>query len=111
MGEYVITLTENQEKALLHVCASVQDWVDNAVHNRARQAIDECCEKALSDNAHVVLTAEQKAEVAQDMTDAGVFFESGKKLPESIKEKIISYADIKTAKEIEAEMLADMENK
>ena len=36
-----ITLSAAQEKALAFVAASPQDWAENAVHNRCRQAIDE----------------------------------------------------------------------
>jgi hypothetical protein len=36
-----ITLTDAQEKGLAYVAASPQEWVENAVHNRCRQAIDE----------------------------------------------------------------------
>jgi len=36
-----ITLSAAQEKALAFVAASPQEWAENAVHNRCRQAIDE----------------------------------------------------------------------
>jgi len=36
-----ITLTAAQEKGLAYVAASPQEWAENAVHNRCRQAIDE----------------------------------------------------------------------
>ena len=36
-----ITLTDAQEKALAYVAASPQEWAENVVHNRCRQAIDE----------------------------------------------------------------------
>lgn len=38
--KYTITLTEAQNKALLYVC-DPQDWIENAVYNRCRIAIDE----------------------------------------------------------------------
>ena len=38
---YTITLTDSEVKAMEYVALSVQDWADNALHNRARQAIDE----------------------------------------------------------------------
>tara|TARA_B100001939_G_scaffold125861_1_gene109090 strand:+ start:522 stop:782 length:261 start_codon:yes stop_codon:yes gene_type:complete len=41
MAEYTITLTDAEEKAMAYVAYSVQDWIDNAVKNRARQAINE----------------------------------------------------------------------
>ena len=37
---WTITLTPEEEKALLTDMISIQDWVDNAIHNKARQCID-----------------------------------------------------------------------
>lgn len=41
--DYTVTLTDAEDKALQYATASVQDWIDNAAHNRARIAIDEIC--------------------------------------------------------------------
>lgn len=38
---YTITLSEAEDKAFSHVVVSQQDWIDNAVHERCRAAIDE----------------------------------------------------------------------
>lgn len=38
---YIITLTNAEDKALSVVALSQQDWIDNAVHERCRLAIDE----------------------------------------------------------------------
>ena len=38
---YTITLTDAENTALENVAASPQEWIDNAVHNRCRIAIDE----------------------------------------------------------------------
>jgi tellurite resistance protein len=38
---YTTTLTDSEKKAMEYVALSVQDWADNALKNRARQAIDE----------------------------------------------------------------------
>ena len=55
--EYTITLTEAEDKALSHVALSQQDWIDNAVHERCRAAIDEivkiCVEKCLETNTQI----------------------------------------------------------
>jgi len=42
--DYTVTLTEAETKAMEYVAADVQDWIDNAAHNRARIAIDEICD-------------------------------------------------------------------
>ena len=41
MSTYTITLTDAEDKALRYVAFDPQDWIDNAVHNRCRQAIDQ----------------------------------------------------------------------
>jgi hypothetical protein len=41
MAEYTVTLTDAEDKALRYVALDPQDWIDNAVHNRCRQAIDQ----------------------------------------------------------------------
>lgn len=38
---YTVSITDAEKKALEYIAISVQDWVDNAVDNRARIAIDE----------------------------------------------------------------------
>jgi hypothetical protein len=41
MATYTITLSAAEDKALHAVALSAQDWIDNAVHERCRIAIDE----------------------------------------------------------------------
>lgn len=41
MKPYTITLTPTEDLAMQYAAASVQVWIDNAVHERARVAIDE----------------------------------------------------------------------
>ena len=41
MTTYTIELNDAEVKAMEYVAVSVQDWIDNAVSNRARQAMDE----------------------------------------------------------------------
>lgn len=41
MTTYTITLSAAEDKALKSVALSAQDWIDNAVHERCRIAIDE----------------------------------------------------------------------
>ncbi len=55
--EYIVTLTEAEDKALSYIALSQQDWIDNAVHERCRVAIDEivkiCVEKCLETNTQI----------------------------------------------------------
>jgi hypothetical protein len=41
MVTYTITLSDVEDKALRVVAISTQDWIDNAVHERCRIAIDD----------------------------------------------------------------------
>ena len=41
MANITVTLTNTQTKSLEYVSYSVQDWCDNAIHNRARVAQEE----------------------------------------------------------------------
>jgi len=41
MATYTVTLTDAEDKAIHYVANSAQEWIDNAVHNRCRIAMDE----------------------------------------------------------------------
>ena len=41
MAKYTITLTEAEDKALSHAAQSQDNWIQNAVHERCRVAIEE----------------------------------------------------------------------
>ena len=41
MASYTVELSAAEVKAMGIVAYSVQDWIDNSIHNRARIAIDE----------------------------------------------------------------------
>ena len=38
---YTVTLSDAEDRAMLHVAADTQAWLDNIIHHRAGQAIDE----------------------------------------------------------------------
>ena len=41
MADYTVKLTHTEDKAMTYAALSTQDWVDNALKNRARIAKDE----------------------------------------------------------------------
>ena len=45
MAEIKVTVTDTQVKCLEYTAYSVQDWCDNAIHNRARIAQEEIIAK------------------------------------------------------------------
>ncbi len=44
---YTVTLTDAEDKALHYVAASAQEWIDNAVHERCRIAIEQIVQEEL----------------------------------------------------------------
>ncbi len=57
MSQYNITLSSAEDKALSYAAFSQQDWIDNAVHERCRIAIEEiakiCVEQCLANNIQI----------------------------------------------------------
>ena len=80
MTTYTITLSAAENKALHVVALSAQDWIDNAVHERCRLAIDEIV------NAEV----QRKLAAGEPITGS--------------KDDIVMAADVESAVEREARM-------
>ena len=68
---YTITLSVAEDKALSYAAFSQQDWIDNAVHERARIAIDEIVgvfvQYCLDNNMAMPTSREEMVEAAFDM--------------------------------------------
>jgi hypothetical protein len=47
MTNYTISYTEEEELAMQYIATSVDDWLQNAAHERARQATDEIVQLAV----------------------------------------------------------------
>ena len=89
MTTYTITLSDAEDKALHVVAMSAQDWIDNAVHERCRLAIEE------------IVAAEVQRKLAAGEAITGS------------KDDIVMAANVESAVDrqarIEAEMAARME--
>ena len=48
MPNIIVTLSDTQNKCLEYAAYSVQDWCDNAIHERARRAQNEIISKLVS---------------------------------------------------------------
>ena len=83
MATYTITLSDAEDKALHVVALSAQDWIDNAVHERCRIAIDE------------IVNAEVQRLLAAGQSITGS------------KDDIVMAADIESAAERNARMAAE----
>ena len=58
MANITVILTDTQTKSLEYVAYSVQDWCDNAIHNRARIAQEDIIAKLVAHcNANSVAIA------------------------------------------------------
>jgi len=84
MATYTITLSDAENKALGVVALSQQDWIDNAVHERCRIAIDE------------IVNAEVQRKLAAGESITGS------------KEDIVNAANIESAAERQARLEAEM---
>lgn len=80
---YTITLTDAQDKALSIVVASQQEWIENAVFERCRLAIEE------------IINVEVQRKLAAGETISGS------------KEDIVMAADIETAAERNERLAAE----
>jgi hypothetical protein len=85
MKQYTITLTDAQDKALSVVAFDQQEWIENAVVERCRIAIEE------------IAMAEIQRKLAAGETISGS------------KEDLVLAADIETAAEKQARMTAEFE--
>ena len=67
MPDITISLTETENKAMEYAAASVQDWADNAVTNRARIAVDEICGLLMThcNENEIAIAVGKDAQVAQ----------------------------------------------
>lgn len=84
MKQYTITLSDAEDKALSVVAMSQQDWIDNAVHERCRIAIEEIVQQEV----------QRKLAAGEPITGT--------------KEDIVLAAAVQTAAERQAAMEAEM---
>ena len=72
MAKYTVELTDAEDLALSHVAASQQDWIDNAIHERCRIAINDivklAVERYLDEGITIPATRD---EIVQDAFDRG----------------------------------------
>ena len=111
MGIYTIELTTEQEKALLTDMISIQDWLNNAIYNKARQMVDKVCNDAVAEQTHTILTLKEKKDISALIASQGGYFFSVKQMPENIKLEIVKRAKVKLAAERQAEFEASMKSK
>lgn len=67
MPEYKIIISDVEEKALLTDMKSIQEWLENAIHNKARQVIDDIILKESNSNP-AKLTKDEKLNFIRSAT-------------------------------------------
>jgi len=83
MATYTITLSAAEDKALKSIAFSAQDWIDNAIHERCRIAIEEI----------VAAEVQRKLAASEPITGS--------------KEDIVMAADIESAADRQARIEAE----
>lgn len=70
MAEYKITLSDTEDKAMSYCALSTQDWVENALKNRARIAKEEIINlnTAHCNANEITIATGEDAQVAQAFT-------------------------------------------
>ena len=87
MATYTINLSDAEDKALHYVAMSAQDWIDNAVHERCRVAIEE------------IVNSEVQRKLAAGESITGS------------KDDIVMAAQIESAAERKAKIEAELQSK
>ncbi|MBA7697920.1 hypothetical protein ES703_106592 [subsurface metagenome] len=64
MRSYTVKLSAEEEKALLIDMISIQEWLDNVIHNKARQCIDRVVLE-YSDKQPAKLSMQQKLAIVK----------------------------------------------
>ena len=85
MAKYTVELTDSEDKAMQHIVVSVQEWVDNAVKNRARISKEDIYNEEVE---------RMNADPSIDSIPAD-------------KDQVVLDADIKTAKQMNEEAEAE----
>ena len=65
MAQFIIEINDAEEKALLTNMISIQEWLDNAIHNKARKCIDRIVEQ-ISDKQPRKILVEEKYQIIRD---------------------------------------------
>lgn len=65
MTQFTITISDEEEKALLTDMISIQSWIDNAIHNKARKCIDRVVEQ-VTDKRAQSLSVTEKLEIVRN---------------------------------------------
>ena len=103
MHEYTISISDTEKKALEENMESIQTWLDNAIHVKARKCIDRICKRAFEEEG--ILTEESRAEIATEFSSREILVADPSNLPGDLKEQIVAAAQVKSVTERNQEIL------
>lgn len=72
MKQFTIEINDAEEKALLTDMVSIQEWLDNAIHEKARRVIDTIIEKETDRRAKKVPVEEKHNLIREMMLETAV---------------------------------------
>ncbi len=94
-----VTLSDAENKALSYAAFSQQDWIDNAVHERCRIAIDEiakiCVDQCLANNIQIPGSKDAMVEMA--FQNGWVISAADRQAQIDAEEKSVAMAQVQTA--------------
>ena len=67
MAQFIIEINDAEEKALLTDMLSIQEWLDNAIHEKARRTIDSIVER-ISDKQSKKISTKEKHNIIRNAT-------------------------------------------
>lgn len=65
MTQFIIEINNVEEKALLVDMISIKEWIDNAIHDKARKCVDTVVEQVSDKNAQKI-SIEEKYQIIRD---------------------------------------------
>jgi hypothetical protein len=107
MKEFKVILTDEEYRAFNLIVPDADEWVDNAVRNKARKCLIYVAERT-AQNIDNLLDPADRAEIEADMLAAGDVMKAPKHYSDAVKKKIAAKTKLKTRVERDAEEMAAM---
>jgi len=102
MHEYTVRVSDAEKKALESDVVSLQDWLNNMIHQKARRLIIEICAAALTKDG--MLDEPARAQIATELNARGILMAYPSALPLDLREQIVNLVQFKSAAERSQEM-------
>lgn len=95
-----VQISDEEKKALEWDIVDLQEWANNALHDKARKCADEIIKLALEDKTHTILSIEDKQLLRTYFDNQGIIIPPPiQQFPNNIKAEIVKRANIQSAAE------------